>query len=79
MFAFIRVPAAMPVTLALLTFGCAWTPPAPPQAGPDPADASVQVRPVTDTSVTGAYQSFRPVTPRAWREQNEQVAPQRRP
>ena len=67
------------MAFALLASSCTWTPPAAPQAGLDPADAAAPVRPVTDLSVRGAYQSFRPVTPRSWREQNERVAPQPRP
>ena len=78
MFFLLRVPAAVPVAAALLVASCSWTPPAP-SAGPDPADANVQVDPVTDVSVRGAYQSFYPVAPRGWREQNERVAPQPRP
>lgn len=75
---FFRSPVIVPVASMLLVVGCSWTPPAAPSGGPDPADASVQVRPVTDTLVIGPYQSFRPVTPRSWREQNERVAPQPR-
>ena len=69
---------ATPATFLALVAGCSWTPPSAPHAGPDPADASAQVRPVTDTGVIGPYQSFRPVAPRSWREQNERVAPQPR-
>ena len=79
MLALFRAVSATPAAIALLTFGCTWTPPSPPQTGPDPADAASQVRPITDTPVLGPYQSFRPVTPRSWREQNERVAPPPRP
>ena len=75
----IRGPAFVPAALLFLASGCSWAPPSAPQAGADPADAAAAVRPVTDTSVRGAYQSFRPVEPRSWREQNERVAPQPRP
>jgi hypothetical protein len=78
MFQRFRLPALAPVVLAFATAGC-FTPPSAPQAGPDPADAAAPVRPVTDVSVRGAYESFRPVTPGSWREQNERVAPQPRP
>lgn len=74
-----RGPAFVPAALLILASGCSWTPPLAPQAGADPADAAAAVRPVTDISVRGAYQSFRPVEPRSWREQNERVAPQPRP
>jgi hypothetical protein len=79
MFQQFRVPAIVPMALALLVSACSYTPPSSPQAGPDPADAAAQVRPVTDVSVRGPYQSFRPVAPRSWREQNERVAPPTRP
>ncbi len=76
---FFRAPVLAPAAILLAVAGCSWNPPSAPQAGPDPADVSVPVRPVTDIGVTGAYQSFRPVTPRSWREQNERVAPPARP
>ena len=79
MFRPFRVPAIVPMALALLAIGCSYTPPRPPGAGPDPADAAAQVRPLTDVSVTGPYQSFRPVAPGSWREQNERVTPPQRP
>ncbi len=63
----------------LLLSACSFSPPQAPYAGGDPADSRAPVRPVTDTGVIGAYQSQRPVAPRDWREQNERVAPQRRP
>jgi len=72
-------PHVVAGTSILLLSACSWTPPSPPFAGPDPADLNVPVDPVTDVSVRGAYQSFRPVAPRSWREQNERVAPQPRP
>lgn len=79
MIASLRAPAGVSVVLALVVGGCSWAPPVLPRTGPDPADAGAQVRPVTDAAVIGPYQSFRPVTPRSWREQNERVAPQPRP
>lgn len=33
---------------------------------------------MTDVGAIGRYQSFRPVAPGSWREQNERVAPQPR-
>jgi hypothetical protein len=65
--------------LAALLSACSWSPPAGPFAGADPALPAAPVRAVTDIGVVGAYQSLRPVAPRGWREQNERVAPQRRP
>ena len=79
MFRPFRVPAIVPMALALLAIGCTYTPPTLPGSGPDPSDAAAQVRPLTDRSVVGPYQSFRPAAPGSWREQNERVAPQRRP
>ncbi len=79
MHALFRASALLPAALALLASGCTWTPPSAPQGGLDPADAAASVRPITDVSVRGTYQSFRPVAPRSWREQNERVAPQPRP
>lgn len=76
---FFRAPALLPAAIVLLASGCTWELPSAPQAGPDPANAAAPVRPVTDVSVRGDYQSFRPVAPRSWREQNERVAPQARP
>jgi hypothetical protein len=79
MFQKLPLPAIGPMALVLVALGCSFTPPSLPQAGPDPAGAAAQVRPLTDASVLGPYQSFRPVTPRSWREQNERVTPQPRP
>lgn len=65
--------------IAFAAAGCTAAPPTFPVAGPDPADAAVPVPPVTDISTIGAYTSYRPVSPRPWREQNERVAPGAQP
>lgn len=53
--------------------GCA--PPAYLFAGADPADPTVPVTAVGYRSTVEPYVSLRPTTPKAWREQNKQVAP----
>jgi hypothetical protein len=63
---------------ALLTQGCAATPPGP-VAGRNPADPAAPAAPVAYRSVVGPYQSQRPSDPGPWREQNERVAPQEKP
>lgn len=66
------------LALALGAAGCS-APPTGPFGGPDPADATLPVQPLTETGVLGAYVSGRPVAPGSWREQNERVAPRRQP
>lgn len=63
---------------ALLLAGCAATP-REIVSGPDPSDPGTPVPPVTHLSTIGPYESLRPTTPTAWRQQNERVAPQQKP
>jgi len=50
--------------------------PAPPLAGPHPADPAAPTAGVRYRSTTGGYTSQRPVEPAPWGEQNQRVAPQ---
>lgn len=68
-----RLPAVV-AAVALLTQGCAPTPPRP-SLGTDPSDRDVRVPPAAYRSVLGDYSSQRPVEPTPWRERNERVAP----
>ena len=68
-----RLPAVL-AAVALLTQGCASTPPRPFQ-GADPSALDVRVPPAAYRSGLGNYSSQRPVEPTPWRERNERVAP----
>lgn len=66
--------SAVLAAVALLTQGCAPTPPRP-SLGADPSDSDARVPPAAYRSVLGDYSSQRPVEPTPWRERNERVAP----
>ncbi len=68
-----RLPAVLAV-VALLTQGCAPTPPRPSLAA-DPSDMDVRVPPAAYRPVLGNYSSQRPVEPKPWRERNDRVTP----
>ena len=57
----------------LLVAGCATKPPV--SAGPDPSDPGARPSRTDYSSTLGRYTSQRPVSPAAWKKQNEQVAP----
>jgi hypothetical protein len=59
--------------IAGIMVGCT-PPPAPPFAGPDPADAAAPAPAVRYRSTIGAYVSQRPAEPGAWNEQNKRAA-----
>ena len=63
---------------ALLLAGCAVVP-KEIVSGMNPSDPSAPVTPVTYRSAIGPYESLRPATPTAWRQQNERAAPQQKP
>jgi hypothetical protein len=64
--------------LVALAQGCAG-PPASPLVGPDPSDPAVGRRAVSYRSTVAPYVSRRPVEPKPWREQSQQVAPLAKP
>ncbi len=59
---------------ALLTQGCAQTPPTL-LAGANPTNEDVRVPPTSYRSVLGDYASRRPVEPLPWSDRNNRVAP----
>jgi hypothetical protein len=59
---------------ASLLAGCATFPPSP-VAGRDPSDPTVRVKPARYASVTAGTVDHRPVEPKPWAEQNQDVAP----
>ena len=62
--------------LALVALAAACTgPPPAPVAGPDPSDPSAPARPVGYRSTVAPYERQRPVEPKPWQEQNQQIAP----
>ncbi len=67
------LPAVL-ATAALLTQGCAPTPPRPFDGG-RASDPDVRVPPTAYRSVLGNYSSQRPIEPTPWRERNDRVAP----
>jgi hypothetical protein len=56
--------------LAAMAAGC-WAPPAPLAA----SDPSARTRPVEYRSTVAPYKAQRPVEPKPWQEQNQQVTP----
>lgn len=58
---------------------CSTAPPPGPYAGNDPADSAQPGSTIAPDSYLGVYVVRRPVEPLSWREQNERVAPGRRP
>jgi hypothetical protein len=65
------------LVLAALTVGCAGPPPTP-TAGPDPSDPSARAKAVGYRSTLAPYATQRPVEPKPWLEQNQQVGPSQR-
>lgn len=63
---------------ALLLAGCTATP-RETASRPDPSDSGAPVAPMAYRPAIGSYESLRPATPTAWRQQNERVAPQQKP
>ena len=59
---------------ALLTQGCALTPPRPVD-GDDASNPDLHVAPALYRPVLGNYSSQRPVEPKPWRGRNDRVAP----
>jgi len=68
----LRLLLALP--LAALIAGC-WAVPPAPVAGADPSDPSARTRSVEYRSTVAPYKSQRPVEPKPWQEQNQQVTP----
>jgi hypothetical protein len=69
-----RILTLLLVAILLLT---GWRDaPAPPVAGPNPADPGAPAPPVRYRSTVGPYRGRRPVEPAPWSEQNQRVAPQ---
>lgn len=63
--------------LAFVVMLAACTVNSPPAivSGTDPSNASARAKPVRYTPVTAGTVVYRPVEPKPWLEQNEQVAP----
>jgi hypothetical protein len=72
-----RILTFLPIA-ALLVAG--WRDaPAPPVAGPNPADPGAPAPSVRYRSTVGPYKSRRPIEPAPWSDQNRRVAPQSTP
>lgn len=63
---------------ALMLAGCAVAP-REIASGMNPSDPGAPVAPVAYRSAIGSYESLRPATPTAWRQQNERATPQQKP
>ena len=68
-----RLPAVL-AAVALMTQGCAASPPRPFQEA-NASDPDARVPPTAYRPVLGTYSSQRPVEPAPWRERNDRVAP----
>jgi hypothetical protein len=66
------------LVLAALAHGCTAQPPLP-VAGRDPANPAARTKATAYRSDIAPYESRRPVDPKPWQEQNQQVAPPREP
>jgi hypothetical protein len=69
-----RLRLLLAVPLVAIVAGCGAVPPAP-VAGADPSDPSARTRSVEYRSTVAPYKSQRPVEPKPWQEQNQQVTP----
>jgi hypothetical protein len=75
------IPSRVAVVLCVapLLAACFPTTPRPPIAGSHPADPAAPAPPATYRPALGDYRSYRPVEPKPWTEQNQQVAPAEKP
>ena len=64
--------------LSVFVQGCTAQPPVP-LAGRDPANPAARAKAVTYRSDIAPYESRRPVEPKPWTEQNQQVVPTPQP
>jgi hypothetical protein len=69
-----RLRSLLTLPLAAMVAGC-WAVPPAPLAGADPSDPSARTRSVEYRSTVAPYKSQRPVEPKPWQEQNQQVTP----
>lgn len=74
-----RVCARLVVAASVAFLSACAAPPSGPLAGNDPADPARPVPAVALENYMELYIGRRPVEPLSWREQNERVAPGRRP
>jgi len=69
-----RLRFLLAVPIAAIVAGC-WAVPPAPVAGADPSNPSARTRSVAYRSTVAPYKSQRPVEPKPWQEQNQQVTP----
>jgi len=72
------LPSLAAGSLVVLAQGCT-APPPPPLAGSDPANPAAQTKATAYRSNIAPYESRRPVEPKPWTEQNQQIAPTPQP
>jgi hypothetical protein len=65
--------------LALVTAACSASLPSAPLGAVHPADAQAPAPRAAYRPVIGTYRAARPVDPKPWAEQNQNVAPAERP
>ena len=70
----VRLRSLLALPLATMVAGCLAVPPVP-LAGADPSNPSARTRAVEYRSTVAPYRSQRPVEPKPWQEQNQQVTP----
>ena len=68
------VSALLAIPVAAMVAGC-WAVPPAPLVGADPSDPTARTRSVEYRSTVAPYKSQRPVEPKPWQEQNQQVTP----
>lgn len=61
--------------IAVMLAACTASPPPAIVAGTDPSSTSARAKPVRYSPVTAGTSVYRPVEPKPWLEQNDQVAP----
>ena len=69
-----RLRSLLAIPLAAMATGC-WAVPPAPVVGADPSDPAARTRSVEYRSTVAPYKSQRPVEPKPWQEQNQQVTP----
>jgi hypothetical protein len=75
---FRRLASLAGVCLVVLAQGCTAQPPLP-LAGPDPSNPAARTKTTAYRSNIAPYDSRRPVEPKPWTEQNQQIAPTPQP
>ncbi len=65
----------LPIAFVMMLAACTASSPPAIVSGTDPSSTSARAKPVKYAPVTAGTTVYRPVEPKPWLEQNDQVAP----